>query len=86
MKVELFHAAGCGQCAAAQQRLKAVAQSTVAGLEWHEINVLDELEYAVELGVLSLPAIAVNGRLVFCALPTEAQLCAALARHARGGV
>lgn len=29
------------------------------------MDVLEELDYAVELGVLSLPAMAINGELVF---------------------
>lgn len=70
MKIELFYSAGCSQCAAAQTSLKAAAQQAVEGLEWREINVLDELDYAVELGVLTLPAIAVDGELVFSSLPT----------------
>ena len=46
MKVELFHAPGCSRCAAAREGLKAAAQMAVAELEWREINVLDELDYA----------------------------------------
>ncbi len=82
MKVELFHSAGCSQCAAAQEGLKATAQQTNANIEWREINVLDELDYAVELGVLTLPAIAVDGKLLFSSLPTPQQLRDALIRAA----
>lgn len=57
MKVELFHAPGCNRCAAAREGLKAAAQAAVPGLEWREVNVLDEMDYAVDRGVLSLPAI-----------------------------
>jgi predicted thioredoxin/glutaredoxin len=78
MKVELFYSPGCSQCAAAQASLKAAAQQAIAGLEWCELNVLEELEYAVELGVLTLPAIAVDGELLFSSMPTPQQLCEAL--------
>lgn len=78
MKVELFHAPGCSRCAAAREDLKAAAQTAVTGLEWREINVLDEMDYAVDHGVLSLPAIVVDGELVFSSLPTPQQLRAAL--------
>ncbi len=81
MKVELFHSPGCSRCAAARDDLKAAAEAAVAELEWREINVLDELEYAVEHGVLSLPAIVVDGELVFSSLPTPQQLRAALIRR-----
>jgi thioredoxin-like negative regulator of GroEL len=84
MKVELFYSPGCSRCAAAQASLRTAAEQAVGTLEWREINVLDALDYAVELGVLTLPAIAVNGELVFSALPTPAQLREALIRRATG--
>jgi predicted thioredoxin/glutaredoxin len=81
MKVELFHAPGCSRCAAAREDLKAAAQKAVTELEWREVNVLDEMDYAVDHGVLSLPAIVVDGELVFSSLPTPQQLRAALTRR-----
>ncbi len=84
MKVELFHAPGCNRCAAAREDLKAAAQATVPGLEWREVNVLDEMDYAVDRGVLSLPAIVIDGELVFASLPTPRQLRAALSRRSAG--
>lgn len=81
MKVELFHAPGCGRCAAAREDLKAAAQAAVTELEWREVNVLDEMDYAVDRGVLSLPAILVDGELVFSSLPTPQQLRVALTRR-----
>lgn len=75
MKVELFYSPGCNECAAVQAKLKAVAQEAIEQLDWRELNVLDELDYAVELGVLTLPAIAIDGKLVFASLPTPQQLC-----------
>ncbi len=85
MKVELFHAPGCSRCAAAREGLKTAAETAVTGLEWREINVLDEMDYAVEHGVLSLPAIVIDGVLVFSSLPTPQQLRTALTlRNAKG--
>ncbi|MBN9560939.1 MULTISPECIES: glutaredoxin family protein [unclassified Mesorhizobium] len=84
MKIELFYSPGCSQCAAAREGLKATAENVVPGIEWHELNVLEDLDHAVELGVLALPAIAVDGELLFSSLPTPQQLRAALNR--RSGV
>ena len=81
MRLELFFTPGCIECATARSTLKAVAQETVEGLEWLELNVLDELDYAVELGVLTIPAIAVDGKLLFSGLPTSNQLREALTRR-----
>lgn len=85
MKVELIHAAGCASCRQARAALKAAATRAAADLVWREVDVLDELDYAVELGVLSLPAIAIDGELVFASLPAPAQLAAAIARRTAEG-
>ena len=81
MKIELFYAPGCAKCAAAKVDLKITAEATVPGIEWCEVNVLDSIEHAVDVGVLTLPALAVDGVFVFTKLPTPAQLMAALHRH-----
>ena len=74
MKVEIFYTPGCSECVAAHAKLKTAAQESVGDLEWRELNVLDDLDYAVELGVLTLPSIAVDGELVFTSMPTVTEL------------
>ena len=84
MKVELFHTPGCPACDGARAELRAAAKEAVKELEWQEVNVVDNLDHAVELGVLTLPAIVIDGELVFTSLPTAAQLHEALtARNKR---
>lgn len=82
MKIELFQAAGCKSCADARNNLKAVAEHLVPGVSWRDVDAAKELDYAVEVGVMSLPALAVDGQLVFSALPTPAQLRQELRRRA----
>lgn len=86
MKVEMFYTPGCSECTAAHARLRTAAQEAVENLEWRELNVLDELDYAVELGVLTLPSVAVDGKLVFTSMPTVAQLRTALIERSKGRV
>ena len=74
MKIEIFYTPSCSECIAAHAKLRTVAQESVKDLEWHELNVLDDLDYAVALGVLTLPSVAVDGELVFTSMPTVAQL------------
>lgn len=78
--VEILHIPGCARCAESRETLRAVAQA-VAGEElvWRYLNVLEHMDYAVSLGVLSLPAVAINGHLAFASLPTPEQLRRALA-------
>lgn len=75
VKIEVIAAPGCRKCAGAQSELRAVAASVLGEdrLVWREVNVLEEFDYAVALGVLSMPAIAVNGELKFSSLPTPEQ-------------
>lgn len=82
MKVELFQSAGCKRCAAARSALKEATQKAVPGVIWREIDAAQEIDYAVDLGVMNLPAVAVDGRLVFSSLPTPAQLTHELQRAA----
>ena len=60
MKIEIFAASGCKSCAAAGDALKNVAATVSSNVAWRMVNVLDELDYAVDLGVLSLPSVAVE--------------------------
>jgi hypothetical protein len=85
MRVELFYAPGCGKCADEIDGLRAMADTLIPDLLWRELNVLDELDYAVELGVLTLPAIAIDGEVVFSSLPTSRQLCSALNKRIGNG-
>lgn len=79
--VELFHTGGCKKCAAQREELKAAAEHVVPGLVWRDIDAAVELDRAVELGVLTLPAVAIDGELAFSSLPTASQLAQALRRR-----
>ena len=81
MKVEIFYTPGCSACVTAHDKLRVTAQDAVKDLVWREVNVLDDLDYAVELGVMTLPSIVVDGELVFTSLPTATQLRKALIRR-----
>lgn len=79
MKIELFYAEGCASCGAARQALREAVRAAFAGeVDWRELDVVDHIDQAVELGVLHLPAIAIDGSLVFAKLPSAAELVAAL--------
>jgi len=84
MKVEMFYTPGCPECVAAHAKLRTAAQEAVKDLEWRELSVLDDLDHAVELGVITLPSIVVDGELVFTSMPTVTQLRDALIERNRG--
>lgn len=82
VKIEVFSTPGCSRCERARERLKAIAYEFGAhAVSWREVNVLEELDYAVALGVLTPPSMAIDGEIVFATLPTPAQLRKELARR-----
>ncbi len=84
MKVEIFYTPGCSACGARHDELRAAAQEAVKDLEWREINVLDRVDHAVQLCVMTLPSLVIDGELVFTSMPTVAQLRKALIERSRG--
>jgi thioredoxin 1 len=75
IRIEAFYAPGCDRCAKARLELRDVAEAFGADrVAWQDVDVLANLERAVDLGVLSPPAIAIDGELVFRAIPTAARL------------
>lgn len=82
IKVEVFSSPGCGKCGQAKDVLRKLAEEIGGGLiEWREVNVLEELDYAVNLGVLSTPAIVIDGELTFTGLPSVRKLRSELDRR-----
>lgn len=75
LKVEIFSSPGCGKCGHAKATLhKIVDEFGDDKIQWREVNILEELDYAVDLGVLSTPAIAIDGELRFTSLPSANKL------------
>jgi len=85
IKVEVFSSPGCSKCGHARELLKKIAQEQGAhSLSWREVNILEELDYAVQLGVLSTPAIAIDGELIFTGLPSARKLQTVLEQRING--
>ncbi len=84
MKVEIFYTPGCSECVAAHAKLHAMAQEAVQEVEWRELNIFEELDHAVELGVITLPSIVIDGKLEFTSMPTVEQLRRALIQRVQG--
>ena len=79
IKVEVFSSPGCGKCGHEKDVLKNISDEIGGNqIEWREVNILDEMDYAVELGVLSTPSIAIDAELVFTNLPSAKKLRAEL--------
>ena len=84
IKVESFSTPGCTRCEQAREALKAIADELGPDvISWRDVNVLDEIDHAVELGVMSPPAIAIDGELVFRSLPSRERLRTELMKRLR---
>lgn len=83
MKIEVFYADGCDSCGESRRALReAVLAGCPVVADWNELDIVKHIDYAVDLGVLSVPAVAIDGALVFAKLPTAQQLVAELSSRA----
>lgn len=84
MKIEVFYAKGCGSCVASRRDLKEGVLAAFPGAAaWSEVDIVENIDYAVELGVLTVPAVAIDGALVFAKLPTVQQMVTELTARGR---
>ena len=75
IQVEVFSSPGCGKCGHAKEELRLIAEELGEDkIKWRTVNILEEIDHAVSLGVLSTPAIAINGELIFNSLPSKKKL------------
>ncbi len=82
VKIEVFVLPGCSGCNSGLDALKEIANAFGPdAFKWEECNLLENIDYAVKLGILSTPAIAVDGKLAFSSLPSPQQLHKELSRH-----
>ena len=73
MSVEFFFAGGCSKCAEAREGLRQAAESTHR-VEWKEIDIAKDPNRAADVGVVSTPAVAIDGKLVFKTVPSASDL------------
>ncbi len=82
VKVELFTADFCSRCAGARTALvEAIEDLGQEQFELRLLDVVEEIDHAVEVGVLATPAIAVDGELVHPARPTVDKFRVLLRNH-----
>lgn len=82
IRVEVFSTPGCSKCERLRDSLKAVVDAFgEERVTWREVSLPDELDYAVELGILTPPSVAIDGKLLFPQLPSAVTLREELARR-----
>ncbi|MDT8385739.1 MAG: thioredoxin family protein [Gammaproteobacteria bacterium] len=79
INVEIFTAPNCNQCGRAVTLVQSVVEEIGNDrIQWRRVDVVAELDHAVAMGVRATPAIAIDGKLVFTALPRKQRLRQAL--------
>lgn len=82
LKVEVFTVPWCPKCASAGQKLtKLVTELDDDTVTLRFVDVVEELDYATALGIVSTPAVAISGKLVFSGLPADSELRRTLLDH-----
>lgn len=65
LNLEFFYSPYCSRCHKTRVQMQALSASwSQEGVRFREINVLEDLDRAVAVGVLQTPALAIDGRLV----------------------
>jgi len=73
--IEVFTVAGCNKCGRAEDLMREIsAELGVDRLRWRTVDVVGNIDHAVELGVRATPSIAINGVLSFTGMPTRSAL------------
>ncbi|PCJ44804.1 MAG: hypothetical protein COA81_00610 [Alphaproteobacteria bacterium] len=64
LKIELFTGTSCPACITMKDKLKAIINEfDQTRLFYRELDIVEEIDYAVKIGILKTPAIALNSKL-----------------------
>jgi len=71
IKVEIFSSPNCSACGQASKTLEKLANEIGDDkIQWRKADVIEEIDLAVSLGILSTPSIVIDNVLVFSGLPS----------------
>ncbi len=76
--VEDFMSPGCVGCPVAKEMLKSLSEELHGDITVEEVDITVDTSRAAQYGVMSVPAIAINGELKFMGVPKKEELKKAL--------
>ena len=71
--IEVVSAPGCSKCARAKEVIRNHIEN-MKDIDIKEINIAENPELAVKHGIMSTPALIINGKLAFTGAPSEDEL------------
>jgi thioredoxin 1 len=72
-RVQLLFTPGCAGCGQTKSLIARLAES-IPNLDWEEIDLIERPELALRYGIMSVPAISIDGKLEFTGVPKERAL------------
>jgi len=73
ISIEIVNAPGCSKCARAKEVIRNHIEN-MKGIDIKEINIAENPDIAVKYGIMSTPALIINGKLAFTSAPSEGEL------------
>jgi glutaredoxin len=72
-RVQILSTPGCAGCARTKA-LIARALESFSDLDWEEIDLIEQPELASQYGIMSVPALVIDGKVEFTGVPKERAL------------
>ena len=80
--IEMFTSPGCANCPAVKKMLKELSDELVGDITIEEVDITVDPTRAAQYGVMSVPAVAINGILKFAGVvPKREELKKAIAEE-----
>ncbi|MFQ6080900.1 MAG: thioredoxin family protein [Candidatus Bathyarchaeia archaeon] len=80
--IEMFTSPGCANCPAVKKMLKELSDELVGDITIEEVDITVDPTRAAQYGVMSVPAVAINGILKFVGVvPKREELKKAIAEE-----
>jgi len=76
--VEEFMSPGCVGCPAVKEILKGLSEELNGEITIEEVDITIDTTRAVQYGIMSVPAVVINGELKFMGVPKKEELKKAL--------
>ena len=76
--LEDFMSPGCVGCPAVKEMLKSLSEELTGKITIEEVDITVDTTRAAQYGIMSVPAIAINGELKFMEVPKKEELKKAL--------
>jgi len=72
--VEEFMSPGCVGCPQVKEMLKSLSEELSGEITIEEVDITVDTARAVQYGIMSVPALAINGELKFMGVPKKEEL------------